>query len=662
MKSHLPYVLGLLFVLAGKVQAKTSTFGQPVLEELKMKVYPADSSAEAVVLSDIGSAALFKDDNRGYVAIHKRRVKIKILKKSALGRATVTVPLYRLNDNQQEVIDRLEGFTYNLLPDGSFQRDPLQKDAIFEERRTSQQYIKRFTLPNVREGSVIEYAYEMTSDFVFELPEWHFQQDVPVQWSEYRLTILPGFEYRILFQGYEPLTIDKSRSVVDGIEYHWAMKDLPGLREEPLMLSPENYRAKVWFELTRTSLPGMNSPRTYAKTWDGLDRTLITDENYGGALRRTNFLKPVAEAVLASAATTDTLQWIEAAHRQIARVMSWNKTRGLFPSRSGLKAVYEAKTGTATDLNMLLIGLLNEMGLEAKPVILSTKANGSISKEYPLLGKFDYTIGLVNVGGKELLLDATDPYLRPGALPVRCLNGEGRLVAMRGARWVKLTSTDRFRRTGQLQLAVQPDGSVKGTVTFAFMGYIGAEFRRLALAAGIDPVKQQFRTQHANWQWGGLEIANLDKPDEALLLTGQIRYTDNTASSPSRIYLRPLSMASLRNNPFKAPNRRYPVDMGAPQEEIYTATYTIPEGYTVEEAPKPVNLVLPDNGGRFSFLLQVTGNQIQVSSRLVLQKAIFLPQEYDGLRLFYDKVVAKHAEQLVLIKGQPVAQTPAKNE
>lgn len=105
-------------------------------------------------------------------------------------------------------------------------------------------------------------------------------------------------------------------------------------------------------------------------------------------------------------------------------------------------------------------------------------------------------------------------------------------------------------------------------------------------------------------------------------------------------------------NPFKEAERLYPVDFGTQIEETFTATYTLPEGFQVEEMPKPVSMVLPDNGGRFLYQLAVTnGNQLQVVSRIILRKTRYLAGEYGPLRELFSRIAAKHAEQVVLKRG-----------
>ncbi|MFD1142425.1 DUF3857 domain-containing protein [Larkinella insperata] len=627
---------------------QTDKFGQINPEDLKMKVYPADSSAEAVVLSDVGKSSITQNDTRGYYVYYERHVRIKILKKSAFDRATITVPFHNIRVDLREEVSDIEGVTYNPLPDGSFTTNRLTKDAIFEERRTENAYVKRFTLPNVREGSIIEFKYTLTSDFVFELREWDFQKDIPVRWSQYDLTLIPGFEYRILFQGFEALATDESQRLGSDIHYRWAMKNLSALREEDFMATPDNYRAKVWFELIRTSLPHQVGPQNFAKKWEDLDKYLLADSQFGLAINRTGFLKDVATSLQKQ--STDTLQRVTAAYKFIRQAMTWNRHRGIF-TKNSLKNAFEAKTGNVADLNLMLVGLLREMGLEAYPVILSTKQNGLLSKEYPLMTRFDYVIAAVPWRGKDLLLDVCEPGLKVGVLPVRCLNGEGRLVHNRRPRWVPLTPTEKRREAGQFQLTVNKDAQLDGTISITHSGYAATDSRQHLRDVSLEKFRQAVKSRNPDWQWSKLEVQNADSSDLPLTIKGSVTVAEAISRIENRMFLRPLPISDLMNNPFKSLERRFPVDMGVPIEKSYVASYTLPEGYTVEEVPKNVALTLPGNAGRFTFMTQMNGNSLQVVSRLTFNKAVFEPDEYGSLREFYNQVTAKHNEQVVLKKS-----------
>jgi hypothetical protein len=43
---------------------------------------------------------------------------------------------------------------------------------------------------------------------------------------------------------------------------------------------------------------------------------------------------------------------------------------------------------------------------------------------------------------------------------------------------------------------------------------------------------------------------------------------------------------------------------------------------------------------------------LQVLSRIRINKLLFLPSEYDFLKEFYEIIIEKHAEQIVLVKSE----------
>ena len=104
-----------------------------------------------------------------------------------MAEATVEIPLYH-RDGDQEKVTNLRGCTYNLV-NGQVEKTRLETSATFVEKQTPTVNVQKFTLPNVREGAVIEYAYTLTSDFLFNFQDWTFQRDIPVRWSEYRVSI-----------------------------------------------------------------------------------------------------------------------------------------------------------------------------------------------------------------------------------------------------------------------------------------------------------------------------------------------------------------------------------------------------------------------------------------------------------------------------------------
>ena len=93
-------------------------------------------------------------------------------------------------------------------------------------------------------------------------------------------------------------------------------------------------------------------------------------------------------------------------------------------------------------------------------------------------------------------------------------------------------------------------------------------------------------------------------------------------------------------------------DRGAakPSEQIYMCKIRIPAGYAVDEMPQSKIFALPANAGRFIYNATVAGDLITIMTNLQINKSLFVQDEYRDLREFYNAVVAKQNEQVVLKK------------
>lgn len=77
---------------------------------------------------------------------------------------------------------------------------------------------------------------------------------------------------------------------------------------------------------------------------------------------------------------------------------------------------------------------------------------------------------------------------------------------------------------------------------------------------------------------------------------------------------------------------------------------SIPENYTVESSPEPLILKLPENLGSFQLSNKILGNKIQLSASVELNKALMGPETYVYLKEFFNQMINKQKEQVVLTK------------
>lgn len=613
-------------------QADPIKFGKVELPELQMSTYAKDTSASAVILCDYGKSYFKYSEHDGFQVYFERQVRLKILKKAGYEWANVKIPFYRVSNSSEEEVLNLKGLTYN-LNGKEIVKDKLTKEAIFDEQISDNWVVKKFTMPNVREGSVIEFSYTIKSDFLFTFREWQFQETIPVAWSEYRATIPEYFEYKKLSQGYESFSTE-TKSVNErynrfngdpqpltpfATSHRWVAQDVPALREEPYMTTVRDYVTKIDFELASVKLPGqMIQPIN--NTWQALTENLLKEERFGQQLKRSGFAKDELAAITIKYA--DPVQRTAAVYNFVRKQVKWNEVKQKYASEN-LKKAYETHTGSSADINLMLIAFLKEVGIEANPVILSTRDHGRVLEAYALITKFNYVIAHVNINGNEFLLDATDPIIKSGMLPARCLNGEGWLVSDKNPHWISLQPSEKLAHVFVGKLSVTPDGDLKGNIDVSDGGYSALSMRKKIFSEGKDKYIETVKKEHPEWQIANHSFTDVEETDKTINAKYEVTIGDYVQVAGDVIYLKPMLSEAKSTNPFKLENRLFPVDFAYSMDETYACTFTIPEGYKVEEIPKGAILDLPEKTGRFTYMVVVNGNTIQISSRITLKKPVY---------------------------------------
>ena len=656
-------------------------FGKPEPADFEAKNFVADSAAGAVVLYDYGNTR-FRLNGLSFQLESERTTRIKILKKSGYDVATVEVPLYHQNQSEEKLVG-LKGFTYNEVG-GRVEKVKLETSKAFTEERTRNVRVRKFTLPGVREGAVIEYSYTVTSDFLFNFQDWTFQREIPTRWSEFRASIPEYFDYKMLMQGYEVLALQTkeqtmtqylatervqvgdgsggfngqpvhsaSRSdaiMAQATNYHWAMQNVPALRDEPYMTTMRDYVARINFELAGERMPGQ-SYHNVAGTWKQINSDLLKDSDFGGQLDRAGFLEASLKPLVAQHA--DPAARAAAVRELIVKAVKYDGTDRVTAS-GALKKSYDLHRGTSADVNLLLIAALRQAGLPAQPVLLSTRRHGRVSQNFPQLQQFNYVIGVLPLAdGKELLLDATEPLLPCGTLPGRCLSQAGRLVTAKEAegRWVSLAPAQSHNHYQQVNMTVDAQGNLSGQVHEEHGGYAGAAVRAKLQQLGEKKYVTEMAGEHPSWELPSYKFSQQGEVSKPLALDYELRQAAPTPGAASELFVSPLASFGEGQNPFRHANRKYPVDFGAPTQEVILLTLTLPPGYSAE-LPKPVTLALPDEGGRYTYAASSpTPGTVQLLSRLNLTKPMYGAEEYTALREFYRLALAKQAEALVLKKN-----------
>jgi hypothetical protein len=620
-------------------------------EDLRMKNWASDSTADAAVLADMAYVEMTEvRDNLGYNMTRLRR--IKIFNKNAFDRANIRI-VYRAKDDFEYI---LKVKAQTILPDGK--RIPVESKSFIIEKLDDKLSVQKFTFPNVVEGAVLEYEYVFASKNLFELKAWSFQNDIPTRYSFIYLNIESRFSYSFLYQGKSyikdtKVEQDRSGSGLSSNEtrtrFGFYGENIPALKEEAFVSTTDNYAVKINFQLTeyydRTGVKHNVVP-----SWEKTVKELLDDKDFGDNYLRSSKYADVWEKVKSLIQPKDSaMQKINTIYDWVNENIEWDGDFWFYATKSP-NEIFKKRKGNSADLNFMLIGLLREAGVEADPVILSTRENGKTYLDFPFLRQYNHTIAYVELNGKMMLLDCGNANRPPGMIRPNALNDKGYLVRKKDAKWIDIVPTLNAQ-ISVANLTMNEDGSLKGSIGYQFKGISGAEKRKEAdKDESGNTLKSALAKKYPDWRVDSVFFKNLKNSREPLQENLYLSISNAGQVNDDFIYIKPTLQSGWEKNPFKLMTRFYPVEFPYPTNDQYVLNMKIPKGYKIEEMPKSVNYSFPPDDARFQYLIEAQGNNVNLIVRVVIKKTFFSVENYEFLKKFFDDIAAKLAEQIVLKK------------
>jgi hypothetical protein len=510
------------------------------------------------------------------------------------------------------------------------------------------------------------------------LPTWYFQNYIPVLWSEYNVEVPQYFVYNQIGSGYEPLQISSQKSGTGSIStiyggelirdsggayktsrhtetekyrtniFRKVAIDVPPFIQEPMLTTEENYITKVRFELARTEFP-KQPVKMYTQTWESINSRLMENGRFGGQFDGGLFLNKPLESI--NSTFEDPVEKMIAIHKHIQDNMKWD---GFYSMYSGsLRSAYNEKSGTIGDINLMLILMLKKAGFETYPVVLSTRSNGFINKFFPSLSSFNYVIAMVKHKGSIYLLDASDPYCTVNMLPTRCLNGEGLIVKRDKSDWVDLNPSNSNDTETVMNLEMDQEGDFMGTIVVTDKDYAAANKRKkIEDEKSEDDYIESFENNNEGLEVLDYGFDNLKDLYEPLRASYEVKISGISDRAGDLIYINPMFYDRMKSNIFRIEERKYPVDFGSPVHDVFKLELKVPEGFYVDELPESAEFDFGNKRLVFSYRIEENEGVISLVNEIHINDILFLYDDYTGLKEFFNKIVEKHSEMLVLKKTE----------
>lgn len=657
-------------------QATTATiepnlkYGKPSKEELSLTSYAPDTTATAIYLFHQGQSDFVYHD--GFQLTTEHWVRIKILKPQGVSYADVSVPYYSPTDRDEgkERASDIEGCSYN-MENGKCIKTSMKRESISFERINNLYKMLKFSLPAVKEGTVIEYHYKLYSDYFSHIDNWMIQEELPMLYNQYKITIPHVFIYNIELRGKDYIQVKQRDSSIHATEREggsvggvskdftvsaqettFTSRNLPAIRQdEPYCWCPEDYKVQVSFDLQGTQFTP-NEYKPYSQKWEDVDNQLLKPENtqFGKYLSFTNPFRPETKQAYNSEMSFE--EKIICAFQILKKKMAWNGRYQLYSKE--LEKVIPKGNGSNADLNFILISILKDFGLEAYPVVLSRRSSGMLPYNFPSLQKLNtFIIAVYDINKqKYVFLDGSMDVPALNILPLELSVNKARILSPKvkeEKKWVNVMALADNKSFMKIEARMEGN-QVKG--------------HRSTILYGQEAVEYQANEKHKQdsivsapesnaSQKNKLTVTNLKvkkQENDWALIEEEFDFVLQTDQTDSHLYINPMLFPQLKSNPFIQTERVLPIEFPYPYKFTMLSTLTLPEGYEVEEIPQPQVIRTQGDGLQCKYMIQRQGNTISLNYIFHLKEPIFLTEQYKQLQELWTKVIEKNNALIVLKK------------
>ena len=654
--------------------AQDVKFGKLSKQDFEKTKSTIQADAPAEVLYADGNYKVSFNTNQGGVEQTKKvfyRVIVFDKDKTPDDVLKIEIPLYKSSGSDQDKLITLKAVTYN-LENGKIVEQKVEKKDIFLDKVHRFMDKQTFTFPNVKNGSILEYTYEIISPFYGNTDTWYFQQSIPVVTSNFTMQNQEYFNYQQDLRGeFAPkLTKNSKEDTFSTTSFGnrgvtsfggdmgnqgatssnhklkidtqtYSLVNLPSYSREAYVLNPRNMLASIQFELASFVVPGRTS-ENFSTTWERIGKDLMDHEEFGRQLNGNNFLDETVNATIVGKSTN--IEKAQAIYNYVKNNMAWNDYLGQYTDK-GIRKAFNEKSGNSADINLMLTAMLRKAGLDANPIVLSTLQNGLINYSFPSRSKLNYVIVGATIDNEFYLMDATDKNAQINLLPIRAINDRGFMVNEKGIKEVPLRNSVMTNDKISITADLKADGNLKGLFSNVRDNYFYM-FDKSEIADDPKAFEKEFVEDY------NFEISEFKTQDNKQnVIRHQFKFDDVKVDvAGNKILFNPFLFVANTKHNLNLDQRNYNIEFGAPTTNTNTIKIKIPEGYKVESLPTEKQFTMPDQAGGYAYKVIEKDGFIIAQAQKVIPYSILPAQYYKPLKEFLTNIINAESQQVILVK------------
>ena len=647
MKTKFTLLFALILVIS---QAQDYRFGRVSKEELQKEKSLIEPDAAGEILYEKVKISIEFNELQGKLFVQKEvEGRIKVYDKDKINEdyLQLEVNLRAPSSNRDKLIS-FRGSTYN-LENGKSVETRVRNSDIFKERINKYWESEKFAFPNVQNGSVLEYKYEITSPFYREIDRWYFQKDIPVLYSEFYFSRPEFMIYAPDERGELRLNIKNNKYGIRDSRFsnhitEYSVENVKSLQREPFVFNPNNLKSSLRFELASIHIPGVMS-ENYTTTWAQIGKDLMHSDHFGGQLKGNNFLDQTVENLVNQSQSP--FEKTQSIFDHVKDNYTWNRFYSVFTD-TGIRSTFREKTGNAADINLMLVSMLQKAGLNAHPIVLSTVQNLIVNYSFPSMTSLDFVIASVEINNQIYLMDATEKYSGINMLPLRDLNHRGfRVLPDGNVQEIPLTNFAESTDKEVMMVNISPEGKISGRFNQTRDQYFAMTDK---MRQSDDP--KGFERNYLSDFSFEVSDFKIDENQERGILRYSFSFSDLDAVEVigNKMIINPLFFRQIHSSSFNQDTRNYPLEFGSIISKSKSIRIQIPEGYKIESLPKDNQFMVQGNVAGYIYKIKEENGLIVLDTVYKIGHSI-LPAEYYGLmKDFENKQINTENQQIVLVK------------
>ena len=404
-------------------------FAKVDVADFKTTVCAIDSSAAAEYIYRIGETEYYYADGHFYIKT-ELKTRIRVLKDDGKEAANVAIRYYYNSKRPVTENDRIQNLSataYNLV-DGKVVKTSMPSKYVFKETVNENSERMKFSIPDVKVGTIIEYKYTHISEGYHNIDTWYSQQEYPVQYSFYTVTIPQYFKFHIEEKGFQHS--NTTRKPVDmvfnvqgnvlkttGERVTTEAENLKAIKDEGFVWCPKTYSHNLSFELYGIDIPGAVY-KDYTSSWNSVRKTLAEEGGYRKCLSLKNpYSEEMKQLGLDGMSATKKASVL---FGFIQKKLKWNGDYKLVADNPN-KAVKNGK-GSNAELNFIYMSMLREAGITCTPLLLCLRDRGRLPVTYPSIDKLNtFVVAFSDEKGGLFFADCSAEYGDVNVLPLNLL-------------------------------------------------------------------------------------------------------------------------------------------------------------------------------------------------------------------------------------------------